>query len=95
MLRAAAAPPWARAASNFRFSHDVLADYAVATLLGDVGDDPLAASLAQPRRLLRSVRLWMQHRLATAADLPATWEDLSATAAQLAASDGPRWLDIP
>ena len=87
-----------RAGASFRFSHDVLADYAVATLLGD---DPPTGSLAQPRRMLRSVRLWMQHSLADAtggqpgADLPATWETLSDVAAELAASDGPRWLDIP
>ncbi len=43
----------------------------------------------------------MQHRLASAAggqpgaDLPATWGTLSDVAAGLAASDGPRWLDIP
>jgi hypothetical protein len=90
-----------RDGASFRFSHDVLADYAVATLLGDAGDDLPAGSLAQPRRMLRSVRLWMQRRLADAAggqpgaDLPATWETLSDVAAGLAASDGPRWLDIP
>ena len=89
-----------RDGASFRFSHDVLADYAVATLLGDVGDPP-TASLAQPRRMLRSVRLWMQHRLASAAggqpgaDLPATWAALLDVAAGLTASDGPRWLDIP
>lgn len=90
-----------RAGASFRFSHDVLADYAVATLLGDAGDDLPAGSLAQPRRMLRSVRLWMQRCLADAAagrsgaDLPATWAALSAVAAGLATSDGPRWLDVP
>jgi hypothetical protein len=90
-----------RAGASFRFSHDVLADYAVATLLLESGGDSLAGSLAQPRRLLRGMRLWMQRRLADAAtglagaDLPAGWEALSAVAAGLAASDGPRWLDIP
>lgn len=90
-----------RAGASFRFSHDVLADYAVATLLGDADGGLSAGSLAQPRRMLRSVRLWMQRRVADAAggqpkaDLPATWATLSDAAAGLAASDGPRWLDIP
>jgi hypothetical protein len=90
-----------RDVGSFRFSHDVLADYAVATLLGDANDGLTAGSLVQPRRMLRSVRLWMQRCLADAAgwqpgaDLPATWAALSNAASGLAASDGPRWLDVP
>lgn len=90
-----------RAGASFRFSHDVLADYAVATRMLEPDGTMLISTLTQPRRQLRAVRLWMQLRLADAAaghagaDLPATWATVSGVAAGLAAADGPRWLDVP
>ena len=90
-----------RVGASFRFSHDVLADYAVATRLLEPDGTTLISTLTQPRRQLRAVRLWMQLRLADAAagqagaDLPATWATISGVAAGLAAADGPRWLDVP
>lgn len=89
-----------RDGGSLRFSHDVLADYSVATRLLEPGGITLFGTLTQPRPLLRGIRLSMQRELADAtteqaASLPATWTELSDTASALAAADGPRWLDIP
>jgi len=89
-----------RDGASVRFSHDVLADYAVATLLLEAGGIALISTPAQPRRLLRGIRLWMQCKLADAATIPAvslprTWAEVSGIASTLAAADGPRWLDVP
>jgi len=90
-----------RAGASFRFSHDVLADYAVATRLREPDSAMLISTLTQPRRLLRGIRLWMQLHLAdsvagqSGTELPARWGAMSDVAAGLAATDGPRWLDVP
>ncbi|MGD0703186.1 MAG: hypothetical protein ABSA02_25280 [Trebonia sp.] len=90
-----------RVPGGFRFSHDVLADYAVATRLLGRDGEAVVKTLAEPRRLMNSIRLWMQCLLADATagmsstDLPATWRMLGAQAAHLAATGGPRWLDLP
>jgi len=89
--RAPDTPPWRLVVT----ARDEAAD-AVATVMSEDGPG------SGPHRVgVGGIRLWMQRLLADAAtgqagaDLPATWEALSAVAAGLAASDGPRWLDIP
>ncbi|WEO94653.1 hypothetical protein A6P39_011915 [Streptomyces sp. FXJ1.172] len=90
-----------RVRASFRFSHDVLADYAVSTRLLEPGGAELISTLTEPRRLLRGIRLWMQRELADATlseagdDLPNVWAGLREVADGLAASDGPRWRDVP
>jgi hypothetical protein len=86
-----------RTRASFDFAHDILADYAVASrLLEPNGEAQLMAS-PSPRRLLRAMRLWMQHRLARAgnADVVSILAGVEEIAAQLAAADGPRWVDVP
>src|ERR1039458_7496116 len=48
-----------RARSSWRFAHDVLADYAVATRLLEPDGDTVLAQAVMPRRLLRALRLRM------------------------------------
>jgi len=83
---------------SWRFAHDVLVDYAVATRLLEPVGDALLLAAPQPRRLLRGVRLWMQRELADAVaddSVTAAWVTISNDARQLAAADGERWLDLP
>jgi len=85
------------ARASFAFAHDILSDYAVAARLLEP-DGPSALAVAPyPRRVLRAVRLWMQHRLAHATrdTMPEAWAEVTRAAAVLAAADGPRWLDTP
>jgi energy-coupling factor transporter ATP-binding protein EcfA2 len=90
-----------RKTTNYRFSHDVLADYAVATALADADGPTAVADAPEPRRILRSVRLWMQTLLADATaehahpPLDTVWTSLHAVAETLAARDGERWRDLP
>jgi hypothetical protein len=83
-----------RERSVYRFAHDVLADYALAwRLLEPDGAEALFGS-PEPRRLLRAVRLVMQHRLAKAANngtVVAAYEDIQRLAQQLVVADGTRW----
>ncbi len=88
----------ARTGASWRFAHDVLADYAVATLLLEPDGDARLAAAPAPRRLLRAVRLRMQRQLADSladASLPRVWARAVAAAETLAAADGPRWRDVP
>ena len=88
-----------RDGASVRFSHDLLADYAVATLLLEAGGIAQIGTPTQPRRLLRGIRLWMQRKLADAATtLRRAFPDMGGgvdIASTLAAADGPRWLDVP
>lgn len=82
---------------SFRFAHDVLLDYAVATRLSEPGGRELLG-MAPPRPLVRPVRLWMQSRLAAACtedNVVATWGSVLADAAALMSRDGARWRDVP
>ncbi len=84
--------------NSWRFAHDVLADYAVATRLMEPGGDTLLAQAPAPRRLLRALRLRMQRQLADPAGrgiLPAIWAQLLGEADRFAGTDGPRWKDLP
>jgi hypothetical protein len=83
---------------SWRFAHDVLTDYAVATRLLEPEGDTLLAAAPAPRRLLRGVRLRMQRELADALNadrLVEAWTRTVAEAEQLAQTDGPRWRDVP
>jgi hypothetical protein len=84
---------------SYRFAHDVLADYAIATRLLESGGEDVLRTAPEPRRLLRGARLWMQRCLADVAhDSPATiscFERLLALATEMADTDGPRWLTLP
>lgn len=90
-----------RKTASFCFSHDVLADYAVATQLLESDGAALIATAPEPRRVLRGVRLWMQRELTDAASEPsvqglsATWASLCGVADALASRDGERWRDVP
>lgn len=90
-----------RKTASYRFSHDVLADYAVATTLLEPDGAAAIADVPEPRRILRSVRLWMQGRLADSIAGPspqaltATWASLRSVADVLAIGDGERWRDVP
>lgn len=84
--------------ASYQFSHDVMAEYAVATRLLEPDGYETIASVVAPRRLLRAIRVWMQHRLAdglTRGQVVNEWARMIATAEQLAEADGPRWLDLP
>lgn len=83
---------------SWRFAHDVLVDYAVASSLLEPGGPERLAAAVQPRRLLRAVRLRMQRDLADAcADnlVANTWDRLTAEARVIANRDGARWTDVP
>lgn len=89
-----------RESSVFAFSHDVMQDYAVATLLSERnGPDPATARF--PRQLLRGVRIAAQIRLARAgqgspADTVAAWKWINDIARRLSGGGSdPRWLDVP
>ena len=82
---------------SYQLAHDVLADYAVATRLLEPDGSSVLLSTTSPRRLLRGVRLWMQHRLAHAPPTAVlgVWSEILGIANELTAADGPRWLDLP
>lgn len=83
---------------SWRFAHDVLVDYAVATRLLEPGGKVLLRAAHNPRRLLRGVRLSMQRRLADGCGegrLVSAWNAIAADAEELAAADGDRWRDLP
>ncbi|MFE4309201.1 hypothetical protein ACFRR6_24490 [Streptomyces sp. NPDC056891] len=89
-----------RERSAFRFAHDVLQDYAVATLLCEPGPTDLTVARS-PRRLLRAVRIAAQLRLARAghlspADVVAAWNWIADMMRQLPGGDADiRWQDVP
>lgn len=81
---------------TYRFSHDVLADYAAAMVLAD--DPALLEQVHSPRPLLRAVRLAGQRTLSAASDpaeLRAVWKQQLSVCERLAARDGDRWSDVP
>jgi hypothetical protein len=87
-----------RVRASWRFAHDILADYAVASRLLEPDGDTVLAHAVVPRRLLRVVRLRMQRQLADAAgqgSWATTWTRVAGDADALAAADGPRWADVP
>jgi hypothetical protein len=87
-----------RRQQRWQFSHDVLADIAIATRLLESDGDAQLANAPHPRRLLRAVRLRMQVQLRQAlagGELHQRWIALLAEAEQLAARDGSRWADVP
>ncbi|MCW6003770.1 hypothetical protein K1W54_04135 [Micromonospora sp. CPCC 205371] len=87
-----------RIGTSWRFAHDVLADYAVATLLLEPDGNTRLAAAPSPRRLLRAVRLRIQRQLADAlatTSLQTQWSQAAAGLAALEQADGPRWRDVP
>lgn len=80
---------------GYRFAHDILRDYAVVTWLLEQRENWSPAQLPAPRSHLRTMRLWMQHRLTHANDLTQEWPDIWEAAQTLADTDGSRWLDVP
>ncbi len=81
---------------SWRFSHDILLDYASASRLLEPDGEQLLAQAPSPRRLLRAARLREQRRLAAAEDgIAQAWRAALAEADALAERDGPRWLDVP
>lgn len=86
-----------RERSAFGFAHDVMQDYAVATLLCEPSaPDPTVAR--SPRRLLRAVRIAAQLRLARAghAETVAAWNWITDTTRRLPeGSADTRWQDVP
>jgi hypothetical protein len=84
---------------SYQFAHDVLADYAEAVRLLEPGGLEHLRTTPEPRRIVRGVRLWMQHQLAANATDPtgaaACFDGLIEVAAELAYRDGSRWEDLP
>jgi hypothetical protein len=82
---------------SWRFAHDVLVDYAVATALAEPGGREMLAVAGRPRRLIRAVRLWMQRELAdawAAGTLVDVWGQVTSDVQLLADRDGVRWIDV-
>jgi hypothetical protein len=87
-----------RVGLRWQFAHDVLLDYAVANRLLEADGTALLSAAAAPRRLLRAARLRMQRQLADAlasGTLTTAWTAMLQEAQALAATDGPRWADVP
>jgi len=87
-----------RVGLRWQFAHDVLLDYAVASRLLEPDGTALLTAVPAPRRLLRAARLRMQRQLADAVAsgrLTTAWTAMLQEAQALAATDGPRWGDLP